>query len=146
MEGISLGQKDIAEMVTLSADFSIFAAAMNAADLSEILKTDGPYTVFAPTDEAFGSLPLGTLDYLFKPENKSILACLVRYHIVPARIAVDQLIGFNEVKALNGEVLAVAPKYGTVQVDRGTITLENIECSNGLIHAIDLVAVPKRWL
>ncbi len=146
MEGVSLGQKDIAEAVTLSADFSIFTAALSATDLIDALRAGGPYTVFAPTDEAFESLPLGTLDYLFKPENKAILACLVRYHIVPGKIAVEKIVGFDEVKALNGEVLTVAPKYGTVQVDRGTIIMENIECSNGLIHAIDLVAIPKRWL
>jgi uncharacterized surface protein with fasciclin (FAS1) repeats len=146
MEGISLGQKDIAETVTLSGDFSIFSAALNAAGLVDVLKGGGAYTIFAPTDEAFASLPMGTLDYLFKPENKAILTCLLKYHVVSGRITAEEITGCNEVKTLNGEVLAVASKYGKVQVDCATITIKNIECSNGVIHAIDLVAIPKRWL
>ncbi len=145
MDGISLGQKNIAETVTLSGDFSIFSAAINAANLVDALKAEGPYTIFAPTDEAFESLPMGTLDYLFKPENKVILTCLLGYHVVPGRIKAEEVAGYNEVKTLNGEVLAVASKYGTVQVDCATVTIKNIECSNGVIHAIDLVAMPKRW-
>lgn len=146
MESISLGQKDVVETVSLSGDFSIFSAAINAADLFDTLKAEGPYTIFAPTDEAFAGLPMGTLDYLFKPENKAILTCLLRYHVVLGRITAEEVAGYNEVKTLNGEVLTVASKYGTVQVDCATITIKNIECSNGVIHAIDLVAMPKRWL
>ena len=146
MESVLLGQKDIAETVMLSDDFSIFAAALNTTDLFEALRVNGPYTVFAPTDEAFASLPVGTLEYLFKPENKTILACILRYHVVAGKIAAKEVARCNEIKALNGEVLSVASRYGRLTVDRATVTMENIECSNGIIHAIDLVAVPKRWL
>ena len=146
MESVLLGQKDIAETVISSGDFGIFAAALNAADLADALKSDGPYTVFAPTDEAFASLPMGTLDYLFKPENKAILACLLGYHVVRGRITAEEVTRFNEVKALNGQVLTVVSQYGKILVDCATITIKNIECSNGVIHAIDLVAMPKKWL
>ncbi len=146
MESLLVGKKDIAETVTFSDDFSTFAAALNATDLLEVLKVDGPYTVFAPTDDAFASLPVGTLEYLFKPENKSILTCIVRYHLVSGRIMVDEIAKRSEIKALNGEMLTVTAKYGRILVDCATIMVGNIECSNGVIHAIDLVAIPKRWL
>lgn len=145
MESLLVGQKDIADTVTFSGDFSIFAAALNATELFEILKAEGPYTVFAPCDEAFDSLPVGTLEYLFKPENKSVLACLVRYHVVPGRVAAEDAAGCCELKTLDGEMLSVTSRYGQIIVDRATIMQENIECSNGIIHAIDMVAVPKRW-
>ena len=146
MQSVLASQKDIVETVTLSDEFSIFAEALSAADLLETLKDQGPYTVFAPSDEVFSNLPVGTLDYLFKPENKRILTCMLRYHIVSGKITAEEIARFRELKALNGEVLTIAARYGTVMVDRGTITVENIECSNGLIHVIDQVAVPKRWL
>ena len=140
------GQKDIAETVTLSGEFNILAASLNAPDLAEVLKEDGPYTALAPSDEAFDNLPTGTLDYLFKSENKDVLICLVRYHVVPGKVPAEDVARCCELRTIGGEVISIEAKRGHIMVDRATIINENIECSNGVIHAIDLVAVPKRWV
>ncbi len=136
----------IAEIVAGNDDFSTLLAAVGAADLTGTLSGDGPFTVFAPTDEAFAALPAGTLDSLLEPENKDQLAAILTYHVVPAEVmAADVTAG--EVTTVNGASFTVSLDDGEVlitdgQGDRSKVTATDIEASNGVIHVIDAVLLP----
>jgi uncharacterized surface protein with fasciclin (FAS1) repeats len=123
-------------------DFSTLVAAVKAAGLAETLSGKGPFTVFAPTNEAFAKLPAGTVETLLKPENKAKLAGILTYHVVAAKVmAADVKTG--KVKTVQGGELDVVVKEGSVTVDGAKVVKTDIVGSNGVIHVIDSVVLPK---
>jgi uncharacterized surface protein with fasciclin (FAS1) repeats len=137
----------IAEVVAGNPDFSTLLAAVEAAGLTETLSGSGPFTVFAPTDDAFAKLAGGTLDTLLEPANKDQLAAILAYHVVPAEVmAADVTTG--EVTTANGASFTVAVNGGTIEItdgrgDRASVTQADVEASNGVIHVIDTVLLPQ---
>ena len=124
-------------------NFKTLVAALQAAGLVDTLKGKGPFTVFAPTDEAFAKLPPGTVEDLLKPENKAKLVAILTYHVVPGRVLASQVVKMTSAKTVNGQSLAVSVKDGTVMVDNAKVIKTDILCSNGVIHVIDSVVLPK---
>src|SRR6185312_10924892 len=115
------------------------AAALKAADLVATLKGPGPFTVFAPTDEAFAKLPAGTVEDLLKPENKAKLTAILTYHVVSGAVKADQVTKMDEAKTLNGAAVKVSTNDGKVMINDATVVKADIEASNGVIHVIDKV-------
>jgi uncharacterized surface protein with fasciclin (FAS1) repeats len=118
-------------------------SAVKAADLVETLKSEGPFTVFAPTDEAFAKLPSGTLEDLLKPENKAKLQSILTYHVVPGKVMAKDVSGISTAKTANGQSLKISMKDGSVYVDNAKVLKTDIMCSNGVIHVIDGVVLPQ---
>jgi transforming growth factor-beta-induced protein len=116
---------------------------VQAADLVETLKGEGPFTVFAPTDEAFAKLPAGTLENLLKPENKETLTAILTYHVVPGKVMAADVVGLESATTVNGKDLSIKVEGDTVMVDGATVVQTDIECSNGVIHVIDAVVLPE---
>lgn len=142
---VNVGKADIVDTAVASKKFPTLVAAVQAAGLADALKGDGPFTVFAPTEEAFKKLPKGTLEALLKPENKAKLAAILKYHVVPGKVmAADVLKVKNgtEVKTLQGQSIKVKNAHG-VQLNNAKVVKADIECSNGVIHVIDTVLLPK---
>jgi uncharacterized surface protein with fasciclin (FAS1) repeats len=135
--------KDIVETAVAAGNFKTLAAALNAADLVDALKGDGPFTVFAPTDEAFSKLPKGTLESLLKPENKDKLAAILKYHVVSGKVMAKDVVKLSEAKTLQGSAAKITVKDGSVSVDNALVTKTDIQASNGVIHVIDAVILPK---
>jgi uncharacterized surface protein with fasciclin (FAS1) repeats len=136
-------EKDIVD-TAIAAKFNTLVAAVKAADLVDTLKGDGPFTVFAPTDEAFARLPKGTVEELLKPENKDKLKAILTYHVVSGKVmaaAVVTLDGKN-VKTVQGSPVAIKVDGGTVMVGKATVTKTDIRTTNGVIHVIDTVLLP----
>jgi uncharacterized surface protein with fasciclin (FAS1) repeats len=133
---------DIVDTAVAAGDFKTLTTALEAAGLVEALKGEGPFTVFAPTDEAFAKLPEGTLEDLLKPENKSTLQGILKYHVVAGKVMAADVVKVDSAKTLQGEELSVQVKDGTVMVDEATVVKTDIECSNGVIHVIDSVLLP----
>ena len=134
--------KDIVDTAVGAGDFGTLVAAVQAAGLVDTLKGDGPFTVFAPTDEAFAALPAGTVDELLKPENKDQLVAVLTYHVVPGKVMSGDL--SNNMKAATaqgGEVTIMTE--GGVKVDNANVVAADIEASNGVIHVIDAVILPN---
>jgi uncharacterized surface protein with fasciclin (FAS1) repeats len=134
--------KDIVDTAVAAGDFNTLAAALEAADLVDALKGDGPFTVFAPTDEAFAHLPPGTLDDLLKPENKAKLQSILKFHVVPGKVMAAQVVNLDSAHTLLGQDLSIRTHGHTVMVENATVTKTDIECSNGVIHVIDVVMLP----
>ena len=134
--------KDIVDTAVQAGSFKTLAAALTAAGLVDTLKSEGPFTVFAPTDDAFQKLPAGTLDDLLKPENKAKLSAILTYHVVPGKVMAKDVVGLSSAKTVNGKELKIATKDGKVTVDNAAVTKTDIECSNGVIHVIDSVVLP----
>jgi uncharacterized surface protein with fasciclin (FAS1) repeats len=133
---------DIVETATAAGSFSTLLAAAKAAGLVETLKGAGPFTVFAPTDEAFKKLPAGTVDTLLKPESKAKLASILSYHVVPRKILSSDVAGKTmKVKTVEGSEISVNATAG-VKVDNATVVTADILASNGVIHVIDTVIMP----
>jgi uncharacterized surface protein with fasciclin (FAS1) repeats len=135
--------RDIVDTAVAAGSFKTLAAALQAAGLVDTLKGKGPFTVFAPTDEAFAKLPAGTVEDLLKPENKAKLVAILTYHVVPGKVLADQVTKMNSAKTINGESLAISINGGTVMVDNAKVIKTDILCSNGVIHVIDSVVLPK---
>ena len=135
--------KDIVDTAAAADDFKTLVAAVKAAGLVETLKGDGPFTVFAPTDAAFGKLPEGTLDELLKPENKDKLTSILTYHVVPGKVLAADVVTLKSAKTAQGAEVTIAAEGGKVQVDGANVTATDIECANGVIHVIDAVILPK---
>ncbi len=133
---------DIVDTAVGAGNFKTLAAALGAADLVDTLKGDGPFTVFAPTDDAFAKLPAGTVENLLKPENKSALAGILTYHVVPGKVTSDQVVKVSGAKTVNGQRVDVSVDGSTVKIDGATVTLADIGCDNGVIHVIDSVLLP----
>jgi uncharacterized surface protein with fasciclin (FAS1) repeats len=134
-------EKDIVDTAVEAGSFGTLVAAVQAAGLVETLKGEGPFTVFAPTDEAFAALPAGTVEDLLKPENKDKLAAILTYHVVPGKVmSTDLTNGMKAATAQGGEVTIMTE--GGVMVDNANVVSADIEASNGVIHVIDAVIMP----
>lgn len=136
-------EKDIIDTAVAAGSFKTLAAALQAAGLVDTLKGKGPFTVFAPTDEAFAKLPAGTVDELLKPENKEKLRAILLYHVVPGDLNAGEVAKLHTAKTANGQSLRIKVEGGKVEVDNATVVKPNIEASNGVIHVIDTVMLPK---
>ena len=135
-------RKDIVDTAVGAGNFKTLAAALKAAGLVDTLKGDGPFTVFAPTDDAFAKLPAGTLDSLLKPENKEKLVAILTYHVVPAKAMAKDVAGMSSAKSVNGKKLKLKVDGDKVMVNEAVVTKADIETSNGVIHVIDAVLLP----
>ena len=134
--------KDIVDIAAGNEDFSTLAAAVQAADLVETLKSDGPFTVFAPTNAAFAALPEGTVETLLKPENKDKLAAILTYHVVPGKVMSGDLSNGMTATTAQGSDVTIMTEGG-VMVNGANVTAADIEASNGVIHVIDAVIMPQ---
>lgn len=134
--------KDIVDIAAGNDDFSTLVAAVKAAGLVDTLKGDGPFTVFAPTNEAFAKLPEGTVESLLKPENKDKLVSILTYHVVPAKVMAKD-VAAGVVATVNGQKAEVSVADGKVAIDGANITATDIVGSNGVIHVIDTVILPS---
>jgi uncharacterized surface protein with fasciclin (FAS1) repeats len=134
---------DIVATAISAGQFNTLVAAVKAAGLVEVLQGDGPFTVFAPTDEAFAKLPEGTVADLLKPENKEKLKAVLTYHVVPGRVMAKDVVGIRSAKTVQGQSLQVSIEDGTPMVDNARIVATDIEASNGVIHVIDTVVLPQ---
>ncbi len=136
--------KDIVDNAVGSADHTTLVAAVKAAGLVETLKGDGPFTVFAPTNEAFNKLPKGTVENLLKPENKGKLTSVLTYHVVPGAIKSSDLKNGQTLKTVQGENLMITEKDGKWFVNGAQIAIADVISSNGVTHVIDAVVLPKK--
>ncbi len=136
-------KKDIVDTAVAAGDFNTLAAALQAAGLVDTLKGDGPYTVFAPTDEAFAKLPAGTVDNLLKPENKDQLIAVLTYHVVPGKVTAEQVVNLDSATTVNGQDIDIKVMDGMVHIDNATVAKADIMTSNGVIHVIDEVILPN---
>ena len=134
--------KTIVETAAGNQDFSTLVAAVKAADLVETLNGDGPFTVFAPTNDAFNKLPSGTVETLLKPENKEKLQNILKYHVVSGKVMAKDAMGLSEAKAVSGETFTIEQKNGAVYVDGAKVVKADLACKNGVIHVIDTVMIP----
>ena len=136
-------QKDIVDTAAGAGSFNTLVAAVKAAGLVDTLKGTGPFTVFAPTDMAFAKLPAGTLDDLLKPENKAKLKGILTYHVVSGKVMAADVVKLKTAKTVQGQDLTVKVEGDTVTVDNAKVIKTDIACSNGVIHVIDTVVLPK---
>ncbi|AWM86985.1 fasciclin domain-containing protein [Microvirga sp. 17 mud 1-3] len=135
---------DIVETAVSNGNFKTLTAALQAAGLVDTLKGKGPYTVFAPTDEAFKKLPAGTVENLLKPENKAQLQKVLTYHVVAGNVMSGDLKGkTTDAKTVEGSPVRVDASGSTVKVNDATVTKADVKASNGVIHVIDTVIMPK---
>ena len=136
--------KDIVDTAVAAGSFKTLAAALGAAGLVETIKSAGPFTVFAPTDDAFAKLPAGTVDDLLKPENKAKLAAILTYHVISGKVMASTVVTMDgqKVKTVNGAEATIKVGMDGVMVDGAKVVTTDIECSNGVIHVIDSVILP----
>ena len=135
-------EKDIVDTAVAAGQFKTLAAALGATDLVDTLKGAGPFTVFAPTDDAFAKLPAGTVEELLKPENKGKLTAILTYHVVDGNVLAADVVKLTEAKTLNGMMVKVKVNGNTVMINDATVTSADIAASNGVIHVIDSVLLP----
>lgn len=136
-------KSDIVDTAVAAGQFNTLAAALKAAGLVDTLKGPGPFTVFAPTDEAFAKLPKGTVEDLLKPENKAKLTSVLTYHVVSGKVGSSDVVKLTSAKTVQGQEVKIAATGGKVTVDGANVVKTDIECSNGVIHVIDTVILPK---
>ena len=135
---------DIVDTATAAGQFNTLVAAVKAAGLADTLKGEGPFTVFAPTDEAFAKLPEGTVENLLKPENKDQLVAILTYHVVPGKVMSSDIAGKKlEAATVQGGELSIDAMGGGVSVDEAKVIQADVEASNGVIHVIDTVVLPQ---
>ncbi len=134
--------KDIVDIAVEAGTFNTLVAAVQAADLVDVLKGDGPFTVFAPTDEAFAALPEGTVENLLKPENKDQLIAVLTYHVVPGKVTSADVVKLTEATTVQGSTIDIKLKGDKVLVDGATVVAVDIAAKNGVIHVIDAVILP----
>ncbi len=135
--------KDIVTTAVEAGSFKTLAAALTAADLVETLQGKGPFTVFAPTDEAFAKLPEGTVANLLKPENKGQLIAVLTYHVVPGKVMARDVVKLSAAATVNGQRVDVKLGDNGVTIDQAHVVKADIDCSNGVIHVIDHVLLPS---
>ena len=133
---------DIVDTAVAAGSFKTLVAAVTAADLGATLKSEGPFTVFAPNDDAFAKLPAGTVDELIKPENKAKLAAILTLHVLSGKVMSSDITGPITPTSVNGETLSIETANG-VTVNGAKVVAADIEASNGVIHVIDTVLLPK---
>jgi uncharacterized surface protein with fasciclin (FAS1) repeats len=139
---LNADRKDIVDTAVGAGSFKTLVAAVQAAGLVETLKGAGPFTVFAPTDEAFAKLPAGTVESLLKPENKEKLVAVLTYHVVPGKVMAADVVKLTEAPTVQGSKAKVKVVDGTVMIDNAKVVKTDIETSNGVIHVIDAVILP----
>ena len=135
-------KSDIVDTAVAAGQFSTLAAALEDGGLIATLKADGPYTVFAPTDEAFAKLPEGTVENLLKPENKQQLVEILTYHVVPGKVEASEVVKLDSAATANGQDLSITIKNEAVYVNNARVVKTDIETSNGVIHVVDTVILP----
>ena len=136
-------KKDIVDTAVSAGSFTTLAAALQAADLVGTLKGNGPFTVFAPTDEAFAKLPKGTVETLLKPENKAKLQAILTYHVVPGSVSSADVVKLKSAKTVNGQSVSIQVANDAVRIDEAKVVKADIAASNGVIHVIDTVILPE---
>lgn len=134
---------DIVDTAVAAGQFNTLAAALDAADLIGTLKGDGPFTVFAPTDEAFAKLPEGTVESLLMPENRDQLVAILTYHVVPGKVLAKDVVELSTATTVNGSDVSIAVADGGVRIDNANVVATDIAASNGVIHVIDAVILPN---
>lgn len=134
---------NIVETAASAGNFKTLATALTAADLVATLEGEGPFTVFAPTDEAFAKLPAGALADLLKPENKAKLAGILKYHVVSGKVMAADVVKLKSAKTVQGTDLVITVSDGKVKINNANVTKTDIACKNGVIHVIDTVVMPK---
>jgi len=134
--------KDIVDTAVEAGSFTTLVAAVQAADLVETLKGEGPFTVFAPTDEAFAALPEGTVENLLLPENKDQLIQILTYHVVPGKVMSTDITGDMEAATVEGAALSITTMDG-VKINGANVVSADVDASNGVIHVIDTVLLPQ---
>ncbi|HEX4854759.1 fasciclin domain-containing protein [Arenimonas sp.] len=142
-EGKAKPAGTIVDVAASNADFETLVAAVKAAGLVETLSGEGPFTVFAPTDDAFAKLPAGTLENLLKPENKDQLVAILTYHVVAGKVTAADVVKLDTATTVNGAAADVTVAGSTVKIDEATVTATDIGASNGVIHVIDTVILPE---
>ncbi len=135
-------EKNIVDTAAAAGSFNTLVKAVQAADLTSTLEGPGPFTVFAPTDQAFAKLPAGTLETLMKPENKEKLRAILTYHVVAGDLDASEVAKLHSVKTVEGADLKIVNKNGSVMVDNAKVVKADIRTSNGIIHVIDAVMLP----
>jgi len=145
---VSLSAYEIPNKMTIvdkaiaSGSFNTLVSAVKAADLVNTLKGEGPFTVFAPTDEAFAKLPKATLENLLKPENKEKLAAILTYHVISGKVMAEDVVKLTSAATVNGQSVDIKVVDGKVKIDNANVVKTDITCSNGVIHVIDTVLLP----
>jgi uncharacterized surface protein with fasciclin (FAS1) repeats len=132
---------DIVETALATTSFSTLATALGAAGLIETLKSEGPFTVFAPTDAAFAKVPQQTLADLLQPENKKRLAAILTYHVVPGKVSSHEVIGMNSATTLQGQTLNISWQ-DELKINEAKVIVTDVQATNGVIHVIDSVLMP----
>jgi uncharacterized surface protein with fasciclin (FAS1) repeats len=143
MENKVTTEKNIVDTAVAAGNFKTLAAALGAAGLVDTVSGPGPFTVFAPTDAAFAKLPAGTVESLLKPENKDQLTAILTYHVVAGKVMAADVVKLSEAKTVNGKTLKVKVNGGNVMINDAKVTSTDITASNGVIHVIDSVVLPK---
>ena len=135
---------DIVDTAINAKMFQTLVTAVSAAGLVEVLKSDGPFTVFAPTDEAFSKLPGGTIESLLKPENIEQLVSVLTYHVIPGKVLSSDIpMGSTQVSSVQGSAVTIKKSGGTVSVNQATVVQADVDATNGVIHIIDEVILPN---
>ena len=137
------GLADIVDTAVADGRFTTLAAALGAAELVETLKGEGPFTVFAPTDDAFAALPEGTVETLLLPENKQLLTDILLYHVVAGKVMAADVVNLTEAETVLGQNVNIKVDMGKVYINESVVIITDIETSNGVIHVIDAVLLPK---
>ena len=141
MKGEKAGN-DIVDVAVANGNFNTLAAALKAAGLVDVLKGEGPYTVFAPTDEAFAKLPEGTVESLLKPENIEQLKAVLTYHVVSGKVMAADVVKLNKATTVNGADVSIAVNDGKVDINNSHVVMTDVTASNGVIHVVDTVLLP----
>ena len=134
---------DIVDTAVSAGSFNTLVAALEAADLVDALRGPGPFTCFAPTDDAFAKLPAETLQSLLEPENKELLQSILLYHVVSGKVMAETVVTLDAAETLQGQSVSISVVDGKVYVDGAEVIITDIECTNGVIHVIDTVILPQ---
>jgi uncharacterized surface protein with fasciclin (FAS1) repeats len=136
-------KKDIVDIAVENGSFNTLVAAAQAGGLVDTLKGEGPFTVFAPTDEAFAKLPAGTVNMLLMPENKDKLVSILTYHVVAGKVTAAEVVKLESATTVQGSDVKIAVDNGTVMINDSKVIMADVEASNGVIHVIDTVLMPQ---
>ncbi|WGV99078.1 fasciclin domain-containing protein [Vibrio sp. YMD68] len=136
-------KEDIVDVAVGNGSFNTLVAAVKAAGLVDTLKGDGPFTVLAPTDEAFAKLPEGTVAMLLEPENKDKLVAVLTYHVIAGKVMAADVVKLDSATTVQGQTVMIKESYGKVMINNANVVATDVKASNGVIHVIDTVLLPK---
>ncbi|WP_221076274.1 fasciclin domain-containing protein [Agarivorans aestuarii] len=136
-------KKDVVDVAVENGSFTTLVTAVKAAGLVDTLKGEGPFTVFAPTDEAFAKLPEGTVEMLLMPENKDKLIAVLTYHVVAGKVMAADVVNIDSATTVQGGMLAVSTSGESVMINNAKVVAADVKASNGVIHVVDTVLLPK---